>query len=368
MIYDIAIIGAGPAGATLARLLDKRYKVMLLDKRNLLCRDQNGISKCCGGLLAPDAQQMLGRLGLAVPTGVLVNPQLFLVRTIDFDNCLERYYQRFYFNMNRNRFDEWLVSLIPDSVDLRMECRLDSVKKCNEGYTVTFIHQGKACQEKARVVVGADGALSGLRKQFFKERDSFKRYIAIQEWFETDIEVPHYGAIFDSAVTDFYSWTIFKEGKLLIGSALIPSDEPRQKYHLLKSKLRDYGFRFDRPLKREAAPILRPCTGDIITGNDSVALIGEAGGFISPSSAEGLSFAFKSAHALALSLNEGMEGFQARYKKRIQPLVRSIAVKRAKNIVMYNKILRGLVMKSGVLSSDVYFAGNSSPFSQNHVK
>jgi flavin-dependent dehydrogenase len=27
-MYDIAIIGLGPAGATLARLLDKKYKVI----------------------------------------------------------------------------------------------------------------------------------------------------------------------------------------------------------------------------------------------------------------------------------------------------------------------------------------------------
>lgn len=368
MTYDIIIIGAGPAGATLARLLDKQYKVMLVDKRNLINKVHNERSKCCGGLLAPDAQQMLGRLGLAVPTGVLVNPQLFLVRTIDFDNSLERYYQRFYFNMNRERFDEWLVSLIPDNIDLRMECQLEAVKKCSEGYTVTFTNKGKIYQETTGVVVGADGALSGLRKQLFQDRDSFKRYIAIQEWFETDKEVPHYGAIFDSEVTDFYSWTISKGGKLLIGSALIPSKDPRQKYNLLKSKLNDYGFRFSSPLKREAAPIIRPRTSEIISGNDSAALIGEAGGFISPSSAEGLSFAFKIAHALALSLNEGIEGFQARYKKRIQPLIRSVAVKRVKNIVMYNKILRALVMKSGVLSSEVHFTSTANPTFKSPLK
>ena len=48
MPYDIAIIGAGPAGATLARLLDKQYKVLLLDKRDLMepggRRDQNAVA------------------------------------------------------------------------------------------------------------------------------------------------------------------------------------------------------------------------------------------------------------------------------------------------------------------------------------
>jgi flavin-dependent dehydrogenase len=30
-MHDIAIIGAGPAGATLARLIGKQYKVLLVD-------------------------------------------------------------------------------------------------------------------------------------------------------------------------------------------------------------------------------------------------------------------------------------------------------------------------------------------------
>jgi geranylgeranyl diphosphate/geranylgeranyl-bacteriochlorophyllide a reductase len=31
-MYDIAIIGAGPAGATLARLIGRQYKTLLIDK------------------------------------------------------------------------------------------------------------------------------------------------------------------------------------------------------------------------------------------------------------------------------------------------------------------------------------------------
>ncbi|HKK95992.1 MAG TPA: hypothetical protein VJ916_06755 [Anaerovoracaceae bacterium] len=46
--YDIIIIGGGPAGSTLARLLDKKLSVLLIN--------YNEKVKPCGGLLAPDAQ------------------------------------------------------------------------------------------------------------------------------------------------------------------------------------------------------------------------------------------------------------------------------------------------------------------------
>jgi flavin-dependent dehydrogenase len=80
-MYDVAIIGAGPAGATLARLIGKKYKVLLIDKRQLIDLPESFSSrKCCGGLLAPDAQRMLSKLGLGLPKSVLEEPQLFVVR------------------------------------------------------------------------------------------------------------------------------------------------------------------------------------------------------------------------------------------------------------------------------------------------
>ena len=67
-MYDVAIIGAGPAGATLARLLAGSFDVLLIDRRRLDeppgCRRR---AKCCGGLLAPDAQKALASLGLDLP-------------------------------------------------------------------------------------------------------------------------------------------------------------------------------------------------------------------------------------------------------------------------------------------------------------
>lgn len=119
-MYDIAIIGGGPAGATLARLIGKKYKVLLIDKRQLLESNAKKSSmKCCGGLLSPDAQKLLAKLGLGIPKDIMVDPQIFVVRTIDMHNKTEKYYQRFYFNLDREKFDKWLLSLVPPEVDIR---------------------------------------------------------------------------------------------------------------------------------------------------------------------------------------------------------------------------------------------------------
>ena len=120
-MFDIAVVGAGPAGSTFARLVGQRYKVLLIDKRTFPDPQLSyAPGKCCGGLLAPDAQRMLSSLGLGLPKSVLEEPQLFVVRAIDIPRRIERYYQRHYINIHRQKFDRWLVQMIPPQVDVRL--------------------------------------------------------------------------------------------------------------------------------------------------------------------------------------------------------------------------------------------------------
>jgi len=351
MTYDVAIIGAGPAGATLARKLHPDYSVLLLDRRDLLDLKETDYGKCCGGLLAPDAQEMIGKMGLAIPKSVLVDPQLFLVRTMDFDSGRERYYQRFYFNMDRNRFDSWLVSLVPDSVDLAFGCKFTGFIEESEGVSFSLVHGGKTHQVKARILVGADGAWSKVRKQAFPDIP-IKRYVAIQEWFPTAQSVPHYGAFFDKELTDFYGWTITKDDQLVVGIALEESADIHRKFDLFKKKLTDSGYSLENSIKREGTRICRPTSlKQIVTGNDRVLLIGEAAGFISPSSAEGISYAMKSASLLAESLEEGFYQIGRHYAKKTRGLKQNIVLKNMKKPFMYHPFLRNLVMASGIKSS-----------------
>ena len=67
--YQIAIIGGGPAGATLGRLLPKGLSAILIDKK----RAKGGFEKPCGGLLAPDAQKALSKYEITLPKSILVD-------------------------------------------------------------------------------------------------------------------------------------------------------------------------------------------------------------------------------------------------------------------------------------------------------
>ena len=89
--FDVAIIGAGPAGSVLAAQLARKcpeLKILLVDGQN----EKN--KKVCGGLLAPDAQGMFARFDLTLPKYVLADPQIFDVQTIDLVTGSVRNYQR----------------------------------------------------------------------------------------------------------------------------------------------------------------------------------------------------------------------------------------------------------------------------------
>ena len=355
IMYDIAIVGAGPAGTTVARLLESRYKILLIERRPLPDLSDNfSALKCCGGLLAPDAQMMLSKLGLGLPKSVLEDPQLFVVKSIDLQQGLERYYQRHYINMSRNKFDSWLLSLVPPLVDVRTGSRLLTFDAENKYFKLTIVHNKRTSVEKARILIGADGAGSKIRRRFSPSIPNPKKYLAIQEWVERRNDFPYFTSIFDQRITDFYCWTIPKGDYLIIGAALTPGKPALKKFELLKTKLKNIGMDIGKTVYREGTFIYRPIRqNQLFTGRKGIALLGEAAGWISPSSAEGISYAFKSALMLADSLAGSIDGFESRYQEKAEKLKRSIFLKNLKSKVIFNPTLRKMIMRWGIQSISV---------------
>jgi geranylgeranyl reductase len=355
-VYDIAIIGAGPAGATLARMAGGRFRILLVDRRMLDDEAaQAPFTKCCGGLLAPDAQAMLSTMGLGLPREALAGPQLFVVRTIDLPRGLERYYQRHYINIDREKFDRWIVSLVPPSVERRFGCLFKSYEEDGGSFRIHLARRGGGTVvERARVLVGADGASSRVRRQAAPGSDFPRTYLAIQEWVEVDSPPPYFSVFFDGDLTDFYCWTIPKGDLLVIGGAFFPRRGAAEKFGMLKEELARRGCRFGRSLKREGALLFRPVSlSQICHGRGNIALVGETAGWISPSSAEGLSYAMKSAMELASALEGGLDDFLRRYRKNSAGLAGSIFLKNLKSLFYFGSGLRMAVMRSGIQSLDI---------------
>jgi flavin-dependent dehydrogenase len=346
--YDIVIVGAGPAGSTLARELPKNLKVLLIDKRALNAKPTKLI-KNCGGLISPDAQKALASFDLSIPKDILVTPQMFYVKTIDFDNNMVQNYQRYYINVNRELFDRWLVKLIGTHVEKSFKTRFKNAVKIKDKHHITVVKNGKTKKICCKLLIGADGANSRVKQKIIGTlKNEPKRYISTQEWFKIDSK-NSYVAMFDSQISDFYSWIIPKEEYLIFGTAIKEGADIAKYHNLQKDKLKEYGYNLENAIKKEGCYLLRPKSSkDICLGKDKVALIGEASGLISPTSAEGISYAMLSGYELAVAIEQDFDNFLKVYKKRVNYLKKNIDLKLKKYPFMYNKRLRKIILSLGI--------------------
>ncbi|HOS43858.1 MAG TPA: FAD-dependent monooxygenase [Armatimonadota bacterium] len=338
-MFDVAIVGAGPAGAMLARQLGRACRVLLVERRR---GDGADRGKCCGGLLTPGAQEALAACGLTVPADVLASSQPAHVRVLDVDNGLDRVMPRRYLNCHRGRLEHWLRAQA-GAAELRLGTALCGFTEEADGVTLALRDGDRHSTERVRLLVGADGAASRVRQLAGPAIARPQAYLALQSWLEGAAPDCH-SAIFDRTVTDFYGWTVAKDGLLLVGAALTPRREPAARFARLVERLRGMDYRFGRTVRREAALVLRPSPGAIWTGAGRVLLIGEAAGWINPSSAEGFSYAFRSAAALAQALDGGPEGAAARYARLTAPLRQEIRGNAVKAAFLSTPWLRGPIV------------------------
>ena len=348
--YDIVIVGAGPAGATLARLLPDSYRILLLDKKPIT--EPGWAMKCCGGLLSESAQRVMAEMNLNLSTEVLVQPQPFALRVMDLNYPLERGYQKRYYNMDRGKFEQWLISLVPETVEKKGGYVVQDFHRCPQGVELVVKDRTGGPQKsiRCRMVAAADGASSIFRRKLYKNCDCL-RYVSIQEWYENTGGIDYYAAIIDERVTDFYSWLIPKENAVILGGAFRQDQalgSPSDCFLRLKEGLMARGLLFGERLRREGCELLRPVNNRMMTGNRKIALLGEAGGFISPSSAEGFSYAFRSACGLAEAIKaRGIENFAGQYAAACQPLKRNIFIRNIKAWGMYHPLPRRAALRSG---------------------
>ncbi len=346
---DILIVGGGVAGSVFAMQCPKDKNILLLDKKRL-DGTLPSFQKPCGGLLSPDAQKSLASLQLSIPLSVMASPQIFSVKTIDIPKKLTRHYQRFYLNVHRHRFDCWLASMIPNHVQVEDQTVVTSVDIQSNPIIVHYRKDNMDHAVSCDILIGADGAGSLVRKAISTRK--IRQYLAIQQTFLPQTILPELACFFDPMITDSYGWASVKDDVFTYGIAL-PLDESHQRFENAKERLHAFGYALSKPEHTEACLVNSPKSiRELVHGKKNVLLIGEAAGWISPSSLEGISYAIDSALLASKAIR-----YQNPYKTYMRlslSLMFKIFTKQLKSILLYTPWIRHLILKSNIQTIHIH--------------
>lgn len=337
---EIAILGAGPAGVGAARGLGRQKDAVVFDP----VFDTPG-TKPCGGLLSEAAQVTLAAFGITVPLDLLVDPQCFAVTAADLASGVSGLYPRTYTNLDRRRFDDFLRTLIPASVD-RRALRLKTVIRETDRFRLQFDDLGRVQEITCRRLIAADGGGSRARRALFLARRP-NTLTAIQAHYDADRFPPVYACYYDKRCTPAFGWSLVKDNRLIVGGAFARHGSSAAFAEFERAVFGYLGTDVPKRLVTEACPVVWSTSArDICLGEDDALLVGEAAGLISPSSLEGISFALESGYAAGSIYGRG--GGLRDYRAAIRHLLAKHAARRGKARLLAIPAVRNAVMRSGV--------------------
>ena len=300
--YDIAIIGAGPAGSTAAyRLASAGASVLLLDKATFP-RD-----KPCGG-------GVTGRAARLLPFSI----EPVVEDVADRLECGLRYRQRvtrrarapLAYMTQRRRLDHFLVQ-----------------KAAEAGAEVRVGETADAREVDAQIVIGADGCNGSSAKQLGLAEDVVHG-VALEANYPYDPRYAGAMVLEIAVIRGGYGWIFPKGDHINVGVGGNQEEGPGLRGEL-RRMCEAYG------IDPEAADDLRGYRLPMRLSRTRLArgrtaVIGDAAGLVDPLSGDGMYEAFLSAQlvtAAALDVLAGraedLEPYQAAVERRIAPLTRA---------------------------------------------
>jgi geranylgeranyl reductase len=335
---DVLIVGAGTAGSTCALSLPPGNSALLIDSGG------PHRERCCGGLIAHDAKQALAALNTPMPPGVRVQPEPRCVHALDLDSGREQTYCREYWNVDRGRFDSWLLELAGRAVQFVPNARFIDAERTAAGFDAVLRSSGSEHTVSCRLLVGADGAHSTVRRQLLPGRPALPRMIAIQVSLPPKPGLATQEVLFSSRLTDYYAWATPKPDSVLVGAAFSDPHGAKGRFReILKTFCRLHDLE-PRVLRRGSRLLSRPTQArQINPGHGRVLLVGEAAGLVSPSSGEGISFALRSGMTAGAAF--GSIDPPRTYRREFGRLARRVAAKLIKARVIFTPRLRRLALR-----------------------
>jgi len=309
-MHDVAVIGAGPAGATAARYLAKSgYDVYLIDK------DQFPRDKPCGGGFSPDLIDNFSYLKSRISKflkgvcriGVLHSPNRRTVLKGRADMAVTL----------RTDFDNVLYEAAVDVGTRTTTARAKSVSMAQDSVVVN-LSQGESVV--ARVLVGADGVTSmaartvGLNRKWPSGAVTACRVVEIPatETFIDDVYTSEreYHFFANLGGLPGYGWIFPKSETINVGLGIVGEHSkglPGRFKQFIKLLKRTGKLKDDADLSGTKGALI-PTGGPIKeTTAHRCVLVGDSAGMVNPLTGGGIAYAMTAAQMAAAALRDCLD-------------------------------------------------------------
>lgn len=311
-LFDAAVVGGGPAGATAATDLARHGRTVAL-------LDRAGRIKPCGGAIPPKLVH-----DFAIPESLLVarvaGARIVSPSARSVDMPIDG---GFVGMVDRDAFDEWLRNRAAEAGAVRREGTFERLDHEADGtVTVHYRPRGAAkdaepARLRARAVIGADGATSRVARQCVPGAEDIPHVFAYHEIVRSPrgaaagaYDPTRCDVYYDGTLSpDFYAW-IFPHGD----TASVGTGSMQKGFGLRGAvgALRDIaGLDGAETIRREGAPIpLHPLKR--WDDGRGVVLAGDAAGVVAPASGEGIYYAMLGGRMAADAAHEFLATGDAR--------------------------------------------------------
>ena len=319
-VFDVAVVGAGPAGASAALAAARRgWTVALIDKSSFP-RD-----KACGDGIGPGAVRTLRRLGAEetvlagydpVEAVTLLGPGGRRARSTPrpLDDLETGGYV-----VPREVFDHrlYLAALAAGATGMTGRKVTGTRERTGVRELVLRTRDGQPATLAAHLVIAADGATSIMRRALTGQGgiDHARAAIALRAYAEARIPGPGLHLEFTAALRPSYGWAFPANGTSVNLGLGGPADLLRRRGIDLRAELDRHADRLRAggleigELDRVKGSYLPHLAGQPRLAHSRAVLLGDAASMINPVSGEGIAYAMTAALALVEALPDRLEHY-----------------------------------------------------------
>lgn len=276
-MYDVIVVGAGPAGCTAAKALaEKGHKVLLVEKFKL-----PRYKSCSGVLIKKSMELMRTYFGEDVPESAMCTPTENRGMIFTDDKGKEYRFEQEGLNVWRSHFDGWLAGKAGKSgAEVRDGVAALSCME-RDGFVEVSLRGENNYTESARYVLDCEGVVGMLKRKITGEVPG---YITTYQTFNEggiDLDPHYFYAYLQPELSEYDAWFNVKDDLLVLGVSVKDTEKISHYYGRFIAYMEEkHHLRISRQTKGEKwlMPHIRPgCRVDYGVGR--ILLPGKSPGF-----------------------------------------------------------------------------------------